>query len=346
MKKKISLKHIADKVGVSPSLVSYVLNGKRTDRINEDTAAKIKKAAAALRYRPNQIAKSLKTNQTLTIGLIVTDISNSFFSQLARIIENAAEQSGYTVLFSSSDDNLQRSGKLIDIFIDRQVDGLILAPVAGAETQVKTLLKSGLPFVLVDRYFPEIKTSYVALDNFQAAHDAVAHLAKNGSRRIGMIGYDTPLYHLQERARGYLAVLSEQNMPLHPADLKRIPRDHGQALVEKAIDALIDRPDPVDGLFFASNFIGAVAIKYLNKHRVKVPGDLAIVSIDETDGGDLFYAPLSYVKQPLVEMGEAAVRMLLEEIAQPKKRGQLICRGELVMQESSVKPGKKPSVRR
>src|ERR1700712_4596032 len=130
MKKKVSLKDIADKVGVSPSLVSLVLNGKRTDRINEDTAARIKKAAAALHYRPNQIAKSLKTNQTHTLGLIVSDISNTFFSQLARIIENAAEQSGYTVLFSSSDDNLQRSAKLIDILIDRQVAGLINAPVA------------------------------------------------------------------------------------------------------------------------------------------------------------------------------------------------------------------------
>jgi LacI family transcriptional regulator len=176
MKKKASLKDIAQKVGVSIALVSYVLNNKKEGRINKDVALKIKDTAKQLNYKTNQIAKSLKTNKTYTIGLVVSDISNPFSSSLARIIEDEANKNNYTVIFGSSDEDANKSLKLIDTFLNKQVDGLIIAAAENTASQIQYLQEEGIPFVLIDRYFPELKTSFIALDNYQAAHEAVEHL--------------------------------------------------------------------------------------------------------------------------------------------------------------------------
>src|SRR5258708_2595280 len=185
-KKKISLKDIAEQVGVSTALVSYVLNNKRENRVSKAVARKIRATAKKLNYRTNYIARSLKTNKTSTLGLLVADISNPFFSHLARIIEDEAAKNNYIVLFCSSDENASKSQNLIDVFLDRQVDGLIIAPVENTGAQIRSLRKTGTPFVLIDRYFPGIRCNYVALDNFKAAHMAVKHLITEGNRRIGL----------------------------------------------------------------------------------------------------------------------------------------------------------------
>src|SRR5687768_9638116 len=187
MLKRTSLKDIAKIVGVSTALVSYVLNNKKQGRIRKEIAQQIRDTAAMLHYQPNQIARSLKTNKTNTIGLIVADISNPFSSSLARIIEDEAYQQGYTVIFGSSDENAQKSEKLIETLLNRQVDGLIISPPANAESQINQLKKQEVPFVLVDRYFPEIDTNWVSLDNYSSTYKAVRHLVDSGFKKIGMI---------------------------------------------------------------------------------------------------------------------------------------------------------------
>src|SRR5690349_17547308 len=128
MRKKTSLKDIAQTVGVSTALVSYVLNNQKEGRISKAVAQKIRDTAKLLNYTTNQIARSLKTNKTFTIGLIVSDISNPFSSGLARIIEDEAEKHHYTVIFASSDEQAERSSRLVNVLLNRQVDGFILAP--------------------------------------------------------------------------------------------------------------------------------------------------------------------------------------------------------------------------
>ena len=159
MKKKVSQKDIAQKVGVSTALVSYVLNNLKEGRISKVVAQKIRETAKELNYRTNQIAKSLKINKTFTIGLIVADISNPFFSSLARIIEDEADKKNYTVIFGSSDENAQKSWKLINALVDRQVDGFIIAPAENTESNLTYLKDHDIPFVLIDRYFPGLETN-------------------------------------------------------------------------------------------------------------------------------------------------------------------------------------------
>ena len=337
MGRKPSLKDIAKEVGVSTALVSYVLNNLKEGRISKEIAQKIREVAQRLNYRPNQIAKSLKTNKTFTIGLIVADISNPFSSTLARIVEDEANKVNYTVIIGSSDENQQKSARVIDTLLNRQVDGLILSPPADSEALMLELQKQDIPFVLLDRYFPTVKTNYVALNNHAAALMATEHLIESGCERIGMINYRTSLFHLQERKRGYLTALKKHEVPFRKSWLKLVDIANDKHEIEKAVKELLNLDEPVDGLVFSSNIIAAHGLKLINTLPVRVPDNLAIVSFDETEALDLFYAPLTYIKQPLREMGAMATKILLENIGSNNRITQVDMEPELIVRASSVK---------
>ena len=335
MMKKASLKDIANRVGVSTALVSYVLNNQKEGRIRKEVAQLIRETAKQLNYRTNLAARTLKTNKTFTIGLVVADISNPYFSTLARIIEDAADQHNYTVIFGSSDENPKKSGKLIETLLNRQVDGLIIAPPENSECHIESLIKEDIPFVLIDRYFPEIKTNYVAIDNYKAAHEAVTHLIETGRRKIAMITYETSIFTLTERTRGYQAALEELGISFNKSWLKKLSADDIVNGVQKALDELIKEPLSVDAILFGSNTLAVAGLKYINSLGVKVPGDLAIISFDETEAFDLFYAPLTYIKQPMQEMGQMATRILLQNIGNAGDLTQVNLPAMLIKREST-----------
>ncbi|MBA4167035.1 MAG: LacI family DNA-binding transcriptional regulator, partial [Chitinophagaceae bacterium] len=209
MEKRVLLKDIAAKVGVSIALVSYVLNNKE-GRVGRKMAEKIRKVAADMNYLPNLVAKSLQSGRTHTIGLLVADISNAFFSRIARIIELEAEKSGYTVIFGSTDESADKSRLLIEAFLNRQVDGLIIAPVAATSDQLLMLKKKKVPFVLIDRYFSALDVNSVRVNNYESAYNATEYLIQTGRKRISLISYkDTGMSHFSERSAGYKAALKK-----------------------------------------------------------------------------------------------------------------------------------------
>lgn len=334
MLKKTSLKDIAQDVGVSIALVSYVLNNQKVNRIGKEIAQKIRETARRLNYQPNQIAKSLKTSRTFSLGLIVADISNPFFSSLARIVEDEASRHNYTVLFGSSDENPEKLQKLIDTLLNRQVDGLLIAAPEGAELQLATL-EQRIPFILIDRYFPELKTTYVALDNYKSVFTGVQHLVDSGYRRIGMISFDTTLFHMNERKRGYRAALKANGIPFSRKWLKALKQASFKAEMGKSIQSLLKGPQPVEAILFASNTLAIDGLKHLNAMSVRVPDDVAVLSFDEAEAYDLFYTPLTYIRQPLVEMGQLATRLLLETVQKNNKMTQVNLEGELVIRAST-----------
>jgi LacI family transcriptional regulator len=330
MKKNVSLKDIAEKVGVSTALVSYVLNNKLKDRINKDVAAKIRQVAEDLNYRPNQIARSLKAQKTFTIGLIVADISNPFSSQIARIIEDEAKHYGYSVIFGSSDESAENTSELIKLLLDRQVDGLIIALPDHTEEQVQYLKKINVPFVLIDRYYPTIKTNSVSINNFSAAQKAIQHLLDNGNKRIGIVAYKTSLFHLNERIRGAVDLLAN-NALIGEVGINSINDD-----VNAAIDGFLAGPNPVDAIFFTSNLLAVSGLKYINSLGIKIPEQLSIVAFDETDAFELFYVPISYVKQPMVELGNESIKLLLKTIENKESTESIELDAELVIRKSST----------
>ena len=338
MKKKVCQKDIARKVGVSTALVSYVLNNLKEGRISKAVAQKIRDTAKELNYRTNQIAKSLKINKTLTIGLIVADISNPFFSSLARIIEDEANKNNYTVIFGSSDENAQKSWKLINALVGRQVDGFIIAPAENTESDLTYLKDHDIPFVLIDRYFRNLETNWVAIDNFKAAYTATQHMIEGGNKRPGMITFNTSLYSLNERKRGYLEALKDNNITFEKTWCKEIFYDDTKTSVEKAVADLLSLSEPVDSVLFASNILATYGLKYIHDKGIKVPGDLAIVTFDQMDSSDFFYAPLTYLKQPVKEMGEMATKILLENIEKEKEIEQINFEATLVIRDSTLHP--------
>ncbi|MDQ6844000.1 MAG: substrate-binding domain-containing protein [Bacteroidota bacterium] len=336
MKKKVSLKDIASKVGVSTALVSYVLNNKKSGRIRKEVAQKIKETAVELNYRTNQIARSLKLKKTFTIGLIVADISNPFFSSMARIIEDEANKKNYTVIFGSADENADKSFKLINALLDRQVDGFIIAPAENAESNAMYLKNHDIPFVLIDRYFPELETNWVSLDNHKAAYTGVQHLIRGGNTRTGLVTYHTNLYNLQERKRGYEDAMKANEILVNKTWIKEILFvNNMKHLVEEAVSDLLSLSVPVDSILFTSNILAMYGLKYIHAKGIKIPDDLSIVTFDEMDASDLFYAPLTYLKQPIQEMGKIATKILLENIDEKKEIVQVKLDAELVIRKST-----------
>jgi LacI family transcriptional regulator len=340
MMKRVSLKDIAKQVGVSTALVSYVLNNKKEGRISKEVAQKIKDAAKELNYTANQIARSLKTNKTFTIGLIVSDISNPFSSALNRIIEDEAEKHNYLVLSGSSDESSEKIWKLTRVLQNYQVDGFIISPAENSASLVQYLQEQNIPFVLIDRYFPEIQTNYVTIDNYKAAYSAVKHLIENGYRQIGLVGLNIALFNMQERRRGYMEALKEHGLPVKEDWIKRVSRDHVREAVPRAIDELMSLDEPVDAVLFTNNVVSTQALKYINTLPIRVPDDLAIVSFDESDAADLFYAPITHIKQPLVEIGQLATNILLENIVENKELRQVKMEAKLIVRKSTERKGK------
>ncbi|GAB3882918.1 LacI family DNA-binding transcriptional regulator [Spirosoma agri] len=338
MIKKTSLKDIAQVVGVSTTLVSYVLNNQKENRISKEVAQKIREVAKQLNYQPNQIAKSLKTNKSATIGLIVADISNPFSSSVARIIEDEADKQAYTVLFGSSDENPQKLEKLINTLLNRQVDGLIIAAPEGAERQL-IALQQRTPFVLIDRYFPDVKTNYVALDNFQSIYEGVQHLVDSGFRRIGMVSFKTKLFHINERKRGYRAALQENDIPFVKSWLKELEPATVKTEMAKAIRSLMGGAQPVDAILFASNSLALYGLKQLNALSIRVPDDVAVLGFDQAEAYDLFHTPLTYIRQPLLEMGQLATRILVDTIQKTGTTTQVNLESELVIRASTQSVG-------
>lgn len=333
--KKVSLKDIALEAGVSTALVSYVLNNKEEKaRVGQEMAKKIRKIARKLNYQPNHIARSLKSGRSDTIGLIVADISNPFFAHIARTIEDEAKRHNYTVIFGSSDENVDKSQDLINVLVNRQVDGLILIPTEGSEQQIKHLKEQNVPFVLIDRYFPGIPASQIRINNYEAAYNAVSHLIRTGHRQIAMIAYKTALHHIGERKRGYLEALPDQQK----GQMKLARYSHLKEDIRLAIDQLMKARKPADAIFFATNSLAIEGLKYINELGIRVPEELAIVSFDESEAFDLFYAPVTYIKQPILEMGKEAVRVLLEQMKDGDKPTELVCiDATLVIRRSSTK---------
>lgn len=334
---KPSLKDVANKAGVSSALVSYVLNGRMKGRIKKETAEKIRKVAKELNYRPNQIAKSLQSKKTHTIGLIVADIANIYSSQMARIIEDEAEKIGHSVIFGSADESVEKACELVNIFLSKQVEGLVIAAPAGFEKHIEDLKKQNVPLVLIDRYFPEVNVNYVATNDYDVSFEAGQHLIENGFENAGVFNYKTDLYHLNERTRGFVDAFALNDLSIEDNNIMLFKEKEIEQVIPKELDQMLGGENPVEALYFTSNKIATISLAYLTLKEIRVPEELAVICFDETRYYKLFKTPLTYIKQPLKEIGETAMKLLVEEINGSKQIDKAILESEMVSGRSSIK---------
>lgn len=335
MRRKVSLKDIAKQLSVSTALVSYVLNDKFTDRIHPETARKIKNLAEELQYHPNQIAKSLKSNQTLTIGLIIADISNLFYSSMARVIEDAANAYKYNVIFGSADERPEKFRELVQVFESRQVDGIILAAPAGSEEMLEYLQKRNMPFVLIDRDFPELHDiNSITIDNYEASFNVVAHLKKGGFKKPVMIALASELHHLRERNRGFREAATKLMNIKQPAVIE-VDEDTLHGKMETLVLELLKGKEKYDAVYFSTSKIAVDGLVALSRHKVKVPGQMGVVCFDQAEAYNIFNTSITYVAQPLTEIGGKAVEFLLKRMKENIPSRRLVLNTTLVAGNSS-----------
>lgn len=326
--KKISLKDIAEAAGVSTALVSFVMNGKEKEyRVGEETAQRILKIANEMNYHPNLAAKSLRSGKTKTIGLVVSDISNPFFSQLARMLEDEATKCGYTVLFGSSDEDTEKMNRVVGNLLNKGVDGLIIVPCENSEKSIASLVNNNIPIVLFDRYFPEINVSYVALNNYNAAYISTKYLLDAGYNAPCMVAYDVNLIHMKERIRGYKKAMESagKKNQINVVFLKQdAPRKYADRMLPKMIDA------GADAFLFGTNMISLACLYTIKDMGQEIIDKIGLAGFDGNPVFDFFSAPISYIQQPIDMLVHKALAILIDSIANGNTVQSVLAEGEFI----------------
>jgi LacI family transcriptional regulator len=338
MTKKVSIKDIAAKAGVSFTTVSIVLNGRAKEmKISEGMAHKILKLASKMDYRPNQFAKGLRTGRTYTIGLIVDDISNYFFGNLAKIVEEEADKLGYTVMFCCSENDEGKSRNILNMLVDKHMDGYIIAPTTAMLPELKKMVNEKKPSVLIDRYYAEVDSSYVTIDNLSGSLDAVNYLAKKGYRKIALITNDTDQLQMQQRLDGYALGLKKNNFQLNKGIIKKIPFGLSNSKVVKEIKQFVNTNQKnIDAVFFTSNNLGVAGLEALRALKIKIPGDLGVICFDDNDLFRLGTPGITVVSQPIKQMAKKAVEILVQQMdKQAKNNAHIVLNTSLIERESA-----------
>lgn len=323
-------------VGVSPALVSMVLNGKAEQyRIGKEVAKRVVETAKEMHYAPNLVAKNLRSGKTQLIGLIVTDISNPFYSAIARIVEDKASELNYTVLISSTYENLKNTERLVDVLLNKGVEGLILVPCDGSMKLVQRLYESHFPTVLLDRYFPDIDLSSSCLDNYKATELATEHLLGQGYKNIALIAYNTEMHHILDRISGYEDTMKNAGLSAY-VNVSKVDILNPRPGISEALEELIQRKH-VDAVMFLTNMLATNGLYCINEMNVKIPKDVAVVGFNGNDAFNLFYSPITYIKQPIEEIAKGSIDILIKRIKKSNYKSKLFLEPELVIQQSSQK---------
>lgn len=318
MAKKVSIKDIASAAGVSPTTVSIVLNGRaREMKISESMSVKIEKLAEKMQYRPNHFAKGLRTGKTNTIGLIVDDISNYFFGHLAKVVEEEADRKGYTVMFCSSENNEGKSRNILNMLVDKHMDGYIIAPTAFMLPELEKLISENRPTVLIDRYFPDLSSNYVTVDNFSGSLEAVTHLARKGLKKIALITNDTDQLQMKQRIDGYMKGLEENRIPADDSLIKKIPFGWPEAKqIKELVQFFSKQKGKIEAVFFTSNNLGVAGLEAFSILGIDVPEQVSMLCFDDNDLFRLGKPGITVMSQPIKQMAKKAVEVLVKQIEQ------------------------------
>ncbi|HWV65096.1 LacI family DNA-binding transcriptional regulator [Chitinophaga sp.] len=339
--KGISIKDIAKQAGVSPTTVSFVLNGKAKEkRISEQVSKKIQKIATRLKYKPNQLARGLRTGKTKTIGLIVEDIANNFFATLAKVVEDEADKHGYKVLYGSTEDNTEKAKGLLEVLKYRQVDGYIITPTKNLDKEIELLQAAAKPLVLVDRYFPHVSSHYVVLNNYQGAYEATAHLAEQGYRKIAIVTIASDQTQMKERLDGFTAALKDHKIPFNKSLVKRLPFDLDRESFNNEMKKFLTSVKDLDAVFFATNYLGIAGIEAIRSLGWEIGKQIGLVGFDDHDLFRLHSPSITCVSQPIAAIGKSLVDILMKELnhtagspASPQQ--QVVLEPELIIRDSS-----------
>jgi LacI family transcriptional regulator, galactose operon repressor len=301
---------VAKLAGTSPAVVSYVLNGGPRG-VAPQTRERVLAAIEQLGYRPNGIARSLRMNRTMTLGLVIPDNANPFFAELARAIEEEAFAQEYTLLIGNSSEDDERQTTYVRTFLARQVDGLFLVPAHGPVSCVADLQRAKTPWVTLDREVPGVAPA-VLVDNRGGAYDATKHLLEHGRRRIACLAGPEDVMPATDRVAGWRTALTEAGVQPDAVWHASFGRRAGY---RAARELLADDNDRPDALFVASDEQALGVLRAVAELGLDCPGDLAIASFDGVAAASYSTPALTTAAQPFRRLAEAAVAHLLDQDA-------------------------------
>lgn len=277
--------------------------------VRPDTRERVRKAVEKLGYVPNQVARSLAKGNTKIIALIVTDITNTFFTTLARGVEDEAQKQDYIITLGNTDENVEIENRHLSAMISRQVDGIIITPAPGSEHNLQLLKDRQIPVVLVDRELPSTGFDIVRGDTFKGAQELVVHLFDQGYQQIGFIGGSPQASSLRHRLDGYKEMMKE-------ADIAPIVHlgDFTQASGERIVKQLIENDELPDALIAANNLVAVGALSRLHEAGLSVPEDVGLACFEDLELASRIDPFLTVVRQPSYRIGQTAMRLLLERI--------------------------------
>ncbi len=311
----VTIKDIAKALGLSTSTVSRAL--RDSYEISQETKKIVLEYAAKINYQPNPIALSLKERRTYSIGVVVSEIANPFFSQIIDGIESVAYINGYTVIISTTHESHEREKANLNYLTSRSIDGLLVS-MASETTDFSVfseLIQRGMPIVFFDRIAHNLSTHQVIVDNYRGVYKAVEHLLARGYKRIAAIAGRESLSLSQDRVAGFKAALKEQGVPLLDDHVQYCL--HGGLLlseIEEAVNRLLAAAQPPDAIIALADKITTATLQVLKNKQFKLPEEMGLIGFSNVPLTELLNPSLSIIQQPAFEMGKTAATLLLQLI--------------------------------
>ena len=306
-KKRATLEDVARAAGVGPMTVSRTINGH--PYVAEETAKKVRAAIRLLDYRPNHAARVLSGKLSRSIGLIVPDIADTFFSVISQAVQETARASGYLVWLAASNEDPSVEAAQAEIMIHHPVDGILLVPADSKNAYLKTLAAGTTPIVTIDRPIEIATTDSVGVENRIGAQLAVEHLIQHGYKKIACVAVNPHLLTIKQRMIGYRESMKHAKLTC-PKEL----RLSDLASAKSALLDLFDSPNRPEALFTANNAATIWVIEALQELKIKMGKDVAVAGFDDVDFFTLINPPITAVRQPAAELGSMAARLLLQRI--------------------------------
>ncbi|MCI3922941.1 LacI family transcriptional regulator [Paenibacillus sp. TRM 82003] len=333
---KATIYDVARAAGVSIATVSNVINGK--GRVSQKRSEHIFEIMERLNYQPSAIASALVGKKTFTLGLLFPDISNPFFAELARAIEDEAHHTGYSVIMCSTDNKDERVRRYLSLLEQKRVDGIVIGTGVEHTELLTRLQEKSIPFVLVARENAALASDTVVTDDYIGGRAAAEHLAALGHRRIAILSESLKVSSSRERIRGFKQGLSERNVPFEDEHI--VICEFSVEEGRRGTRELLRRPGRPTALFCCNDLLAIGAMQAAKQLGLKVPGDLSIVGFDDTVLATVTDPPLTTVAQPIGQMGKQAINLLIDNLANGGRSGKqrVVLRPELRVRGSTCPP--------
>lgn len=304
------MKDVAERAGVSITTVSHVIN--KTRYVSDELTECVYKAMAELDYHPNLVAGSLRSGRTRTIGLIIPDITNQFFSEISRKIEDSGFEHGYSVIVCNTDDNLSKEKSYIDVLMAKQVDGIVFISAGDESESLKKPIESNIPIVVADRDIKDINTNIVLVDNFNGGYEATKYLIDLGHKSIGFISGPSGVTGSTLRFEGYRKALHEAGLVFDEGMVTQ--GDYRYQGGGDAMQILLQKQPHPTAVFASNDMMALGAIRKIFDYGMEVPGDISIIGFDDIPLSQIAYPSLTTMAQPAQEMSAIIMKLLIEDI--------------------------------